>query len=197
MSVIDGDLQLHSVLLKTSYNGKSRPLIGPFKCDVTCLASWLRHSGSPLWPQIVLTSRVGALPVYVGQGHVKCLQLMTTQMQQFIEVRKCLLQNQMYRSVFHTRDVNCPNLDLIVLDLSCCFLQKLSSVMGSSSRDAVAASASQRQATSAVKDSTINIGDTSYDDLRSGLLQYVTIESESAHMRACVVTTVRNSGCHH
>ena len=86
LSEMTTSIALHNLLMKTSMFGKSRPLIGPLSCDVTCDATWLRHSGPPTLPQIMFSLDSGVVPINFGQAHVKCLQLLAQHVQEFLKV---------------------------------------------------------------------------------------------------------------
>ena len=60
------------LLVKTSYKGKYRPLVGPATIGLTLGCAWGCHSGPKHWPRILVFLESGPMEVSIGQEHLMC-----------------------------------------------------------------------------------------------------------------------------
>ncbi|XP_074842974.1 intermembrane lipid transfer protein VPS13B isoform X3 [Carettochelys insculpta] len=97
-------LDINDFLLKTSFKGRSRALIGPFCCSVNVEAKWCKHSGNPgpeqSIPKIHIDLRGGLIQVVWGQEHLNCLVLLHELLQEYLTEqgkREALTSDQTYK----------------------------------------------------------------------------------------------------
>ena len=86
VSSIEGSVVLRDLQLKTSYDNRPQPLLGPFSPGVHVQATWGRHSGPAEWPIILAYVDCGLMQVHCGQEHVLCLELVSQHVGQFLKV---------------------------------------------------------------------------------------------------------------
>ena len=59
---------IKDLVVKTTYMGHSRPLIGPLSLQVTVGLQWLPHSGAPSLPQTLVFAQCGLVQIQFWTG---------------------------------------------------------------------------------------------------------------------------------
>uniref|UniRef100_A0A2C9K5E4 Chorein N-terminal domain-containing protein n=1 Tax=Biomphalaria glabrata TaxID=6526 RepID=A0A2C9K5E4_BIOGL len=82
---VSGHLQLKDLVLKTAYQKKCRPLLGPLTVSVDAGLSWIPSPGDLYLPQIFLGIETGVILVSFGQEHLFSLTELVKQLQDMMK----------------------------------------------------------------------------------------------------------------
>lgn len=73
--------------MKTGFENKARPLIGPFTVNSDCVVQWGDHSGPDWQPKVTMVTDVGLVTIEIGQEHILCMEMLQEHVTEFLQVK--------------------------------------------------------------------------------------------------------------
>ena len=144
------------ILIQTTLSSRTRSFVGPLSCQVTGFSSWEGEETA----KSTLAVDVGIIPVDLGQGHIVCVLKIQEQLQAFFAGKRAE-----------------HKLQLALLYYIYSLLLYYQS-LGPREDSSLQAVKQKKCSTKPVQVGDIVTSRSSQDDLRSGLLSYVALESK-------------------
>ena len=80
----------NELLMKTGYNAKWRPFIGPTTASLSVTSQWWQLNSETSLPSIICFLDCGVVRIRLGQEHVLCFQQIADHIHHFIQVSHCI-----------------------------------------------------------------------------------------------------------